>query len=436
MTLRTRLVLYLVVIHVMMAALAVFLFRETQWYLLVAEVVFAASLATGYRLVDSLFVPLRLIGTGAELIAEKDFASHFRAVGQPEMDALVTVYNDMIDRLREERLRLEEQSTLLERIIRASPSGILVCDLDGNVRQINPAAERLLGVPAGEIEGRPVSGSTHEGLRLLGELAKGESRVLSTRGLTRLRCQHGEFIDQGFPRSFYLVEEITEELRASERAAYEKLIRMISHEVRNSVGAVGSLLDSSLHYSPQLAPSDREDFDEAVRVARERLVNLDRFVGGFAEVVRLPEPDRRPTDLGDLLRDIGTLVRPELDARGIELNVDVPDSPIVASVDKNQFEQLLLNLVRNAWEAVQTTGTIRFSASLNGRSVRVAVQDTGPGLSPDVSEQIFTPFFTTKREGRGIGLTLVREIALQHGAELSFRNVPGGGAEFAVTLQR
>jgi len=436
MTLRTRLVVYLVVIHLMMAALAVFLFLERPSWLFVAEVVFAMSLAVGYRLIDSLFVPLRLIGTGAELIAERDFTSHFLTVGQPEMDALVEVYNDMIDRLREERLRLEEQSTLLERIVRASPSGIIVCDHDGNVRQINPAAEQLLGVTAADIDGSSVKGSPHESLRLLGELATGESKVLSFRGLTRLRCQHGRFVDQGFPRSFYLVEEITEELRASERSAYEKLIRMISHEVRNSVGAVGSLLDSSLHYSPQLREADREDFDGAVRVARERLANLDRFVSGFADVVRLPEPDRRPTDVGELLRDIGTLVGPELAARRIELEVQLPDNAVVASIDKNQFEQLLLNLVKNAWEAIDTQGRIRLEASMNGRTARIAVRDSGPGLDASAIEQIFTPFFTTKRDGRGIGLTLVREIATQHGADLSFRNMPDGGAEFAVTVRR
>jgi PAS domain S-box-containing protein len=436
MTLRTRLVLYLVAIHVMMAAVAVFLFREEQWYLLVAEIVFALSLVVGYRLVESLFVPLRLIGTGAELIAEKDFTSHFRTVGQPEMDALVEVYNDMIDRLREERLRLEEQSTLLERIVRASPSGVLVCDHDGNVRQVNPAAERLLGVSAGELLGAPLAGVPHDVARLLARLAPGESKVVPARGLTRLRCQRGEFIDQGFPRAFYLVEEITEELRASERAAYEKLIRMISHEVRNSVGAVGSLLDSSLHYSPQLTSGDRNDFDHAIKVAGERLANLDRFVSGFAEVVRIPAPDRRPTDVGELLRDIGTLVRPELDARSIVLELDLPDGDVVARIDKNQFEQLLLNLVKNAWEAVGADGSVRLSATMNGKLVRLAVRDSGPGIDPSTVSQIFTPFFTTKRDGRGIGLTLVREIATQHGAELSFRNVPEGGAEFAVAITR
>ncbi len=436
MTLRVRLILYLVATHLLMAAVAVFLFREKQWYLLVAELVFATSLAVGYRLVESLFVPLRLIGTGAELIAEKDFTSHFREVGQPEMDTLIDVYNDMIDRLREERLHLQEQSSLLERIVHASPSGFLVCDHDGVLRQVNPAAERLLGSACDTIIGQRLAGSPNESLRLLATLDKGESRVISSGGLVRLRCQRGEFIDQGHPRSFYLVEEISEELRASERAAYEKLIRMISHEVRNSVGAVGSLLESSLHYSPQLSAGDRADFDNAIKVARERLGSLDRFVTGFADVVRLPEPDRRQTDVGELIRDIGTLVMPELDARGIALEIHTPDNSVSASIDKNQFEQLLLNLVKNAWEAIDTGGTITLSAQTNGRFATITVADSGSGIDAASVDQIFTPFFTTKKDGRGIGLTLVREIAAQHGADLTFRNIPGAGAEFTVSVRR
>lgn len=435
MTLRTLLVLYLLVVHGLMATIAVFLFHEKQWYLFVAEIVFATSLAVGYRLVESLFVPLRLIGTGAELIAEKDFTSRFRNVGQPEMDSLIHVYNEMIDRLREERLRLEEQGSLLDRIVLASPSGIVVCDHDGVVRQVNPAARQLLGVSS-EILGTELADSATETIRILSELANGESRVVSTRGMTRLRCHRGEFIDRGFPRSFYLIEEITEELRASERAAYEKLIRMISHEVRNSVGAVSSLLDSSLHYSPQLTSSDRDDFDAAIKVARDRLANLDHFVGGFAEVVRLPAPERRPTDLSELLQDIGTLVRPELDARGISLELDFPAGEVSAAIDKNQFEQLLLNLVKNAWEAIETNGRVRLSTTINGRFARLTVTDSGPGIDAATFDQIFTPFFTTKKDGRGIGLTLVREIATLHEADLAFRNVPGGGTEFSVSIRR
>ncbi|MGK2856893.1 MAG: sensor histidine kinase [Thermoanaerobaculia bacterium] len=436
MTLRTRLILYLVAVHLLMAALSVFLFRESRALLVVAEFVFALSLFVGYRLVESLFVPLRLIGTGAELIAEKDFTSHFRAVGQPEMDALIRVYNEMIDRLREERLRLEERSSLLERIVRVSPSGILVCDHDGLVRQVNPAAERLLAAAAGTIVGTRLSASANPALHVLSELDKGEERVVSSGGLTKLRCQRAEFVDQGFPRSFYLVEEITEALRASERAAYEKLVRMISHEVGNTVGAVGSLLESSLHYAPQIAAADRDDFDSAVKVARERLSNLDRFVAGFAEVIRLPEPDLRPTDLATLVRDIATLVRPDLEARRISLEVDVPDDPVIVPVDKNQFEQLLLNLVKNASEAVGSDGRIRLSAESKGHIAHLSVTDSGSGIDPSTADQLFTPFFTTKRDGRGLGLTLVREIATQHGADLAFRNAPGGGAEFDVSVPR
>src|SRR5689334_12219143 len=144
MSLRTKILLYFVVLHVILAAAAVFVLLENQFLLFVVEALFVVSIIVSYRLVHALFVPLDLIATGAELIAERDFTSRFVEVGQPEMDSLITVYNEMIDRLRDERLAAEEQHQLLDRIVEASPSGIVICDFDGNVERMNPTARALM----------------------------------------------------------------------------------------------------------------------------------------------------------------------------------------------------------------------------------------------------------------------------------------------------
>ena len=126
-------------------------------------------------------------------------------------------------------------------------------------------------------------------------IPEGGSEVLALQGGRRLKATRAELFDRGFPRGFLLLEELTEELRASEKAAYGKLIRMMSHEINNSVGAVGSLLDSFRGYAGELGEEDREDYLQAIAVAISRLENLRAFMNGFAEVVRLPPPDRRPT---------------------------------------------------------------------------------------------------------------------------------------------
>jgi two-component system nitrogen regulation sensor histidine kinase NtrY len=412
-SLREKIVAYFVVLHLVLAVAAAFVLMENRLLLFAVEGLFIVSILIATRLIRMFFVPLDLIRTGAELIAERDFTSRFVPVGQPEMDRLIAVYNAMIDRLREERLAAEEQQQLLQRIVQASPSGIVICDFEGQVQQANPAAERLLAEP---------------GVRAAMEtLARDEWRLVGLAGARRLRILRAEFRDRGFAKRFFVIEELTEELRLTEKAAYEKLIRMMSHEVNNSVGAVRSLLESLLRYAGQVGADDRDDFVSALTIASARIDNLNHFMGGFADVVRLPAPQPTDTNLGQVLSEIVTLLRPEAARRGITINVDV-DREGVVHVDRNQFEQVVLNVLRNAMESIGEQGTI--DVTWRGRVLTIA--DSGHGIDPRDEPELFTPFFTTKREGRGLGLTLVGEILNNHRLRFTLANRDGGGAEFRV----
>ncbi|MEA2237759.1 MAG: two-component system, NtrC family, nitrogen regulation sensor histidine kinase NtrY [Thermoanaerobaculia bacterium] len=415
MTLRTKLLLWFIVLHLMLAAGAVLLLMEHQEWLFVVELGFVVSIVVSYRMVNALFVPMELIRTGSELITERDFTSRFVPIGQPEMDRLIEIYNVMIDRLREERLGAEEQQHLLQKIVEASPSGIVICDFEGVVQQANPAAARLLREPA-------VAAS-------LPSLESGQSRLVTLAGARRLKIWRTEFRDRGFPKTFYLLEELTEELRLTEKTAYEKLIRMMSHEVNNSVGAVRSLLESVLHYAEQIGTDDRDDFTSALTIAAARIESLNRFMTGFADVVRLPPPHPREVDLGPIVDDIGRLLRPELENREIALRIDVPAGTRVR-VDQSQFEQVIINVIRNAVESIGERGEI---AVLWSGGV-LSITDSGHGIDASATEEMFTPFFTTKREGRGLGLTIVSEILTNHHLPFSLRNREGGGAEFRVVF--
>jgi signal transduction histidine kinase len=255
----------------------------------------------------------------------------------------------------------------------------------------------------------------------------GESRLFARHGARRVRVQRAGFRDRGFEKTFFLIEEMTEELRLSEKAAYEKLIRMMSHEVNNSVAAVRSLLESLLRYAPDVRENDREDFTTAVDVASRRIDALGKFVSGFAEVVRIPPPHRTPARIGEIVTRLVALMRPEADARGVRLSMSVDgDGPV--SVDAAQIEQAVLNIVRNAIEAAGENGLV----AIDLRDNTLTVCDTGPGIADISRSQLFTPFFTTKRDGRGIGLTVVQEILTSHGFAFSLENRPSGGAIFTV----
>lgn len=430
MSLRRKIIAYLVLIHLVLGAISFLALRDNRWMLLAVEALFVLSITLGTLLVRSFFVPLDLIRTGAELMSERDFSSHFREVGQPEMDALVRIYNQMIDRLRDERLKLHEQHYFLDRLLSASPAGVLTLDFDGRVSSLNPSARELLQVREDEALGRPLPEISSLGAALA-SVPVGGSRVLA-QGPRRLKVSRAELFDRGFPRSFLLVEELTEELRASEKAAYGKLIRMMSHEVNNSVGPVSSLLDSFRGYSEALSETDRHDFQEAIDVAVARMQRLAAFMNGFAAVVRLPQPDLRPCDLRQLVDEILLLLRPELERRRIRAEWETAERLPPVDLDRNQIEQVLVNVLKNAVESIGEDGRIGLRLEREQPGTVFVVSDTGAGISEEVRPLLFTPFFSTKRDGRGLGLTLIREILSAHGAQFGLDNRLQGGAEFRV----
>lgn len=431
---RGRWLLYLLLVHLGLGGLVFWHLRDQPWWFLGLELALAVSLLAGLGLSRRSALPRELLRTGSELIREEEFGSRLARAADPEAAELVSLFNSMMERLRRERLAVQEREQLLGDVVRASPAAFLTLDHDGRVDLANPAAERLFEIPAPTLLGRPLRAIGHGLARALESLAPGESRLVNLRG-RRLRAAHGRFYDRGFPRSFYLVEELTEELRATERAAYDKLIRLISHEVNNSAGAVVSLLQSAAGLAAELPGEQRERVSRALGVAEDRLRSLNRFVDGFAEVVRLPPPDRRPVALDRLLDDLLVLIEPELAERRIEVRWLARDAEVPeVSADKNQLEQALVNVLRNAMEAMGSGGEIGLSLERLGGSVRLAVADAGPGIPESVRPQLFVPFVSTKRDGRGLGLTLIREILEGHGFGYGLDDRPEGGAVFHLEI--
>jgi nitrogen fixation/metabolism regulation signal transduction histidine kinase len=431
-TLRAKAILYLVLIHLAFAAIAVFVLLKNRVWLLAVEAVLLVSVLAGIKLLSNLFGPLELIRAGTQFLKETDFGTRFREVGQPEMDELVRVYNQMADGLREERIRAREQHHFLEKIIKASPSGIITFDFDERIAMVNPAAERLLQMHAAELAGKKLAELANPLTEALGSLAVGEARVIPLQGRRRLKCQKSYFLERGFPCHFILLEELTEELRRSEKAAYEKLIRMMSHEINNSIGASGSLLESCLNYKEQLREADRPDFETALTVARSRLNHLDSFTRSFVDVIRLPQPELRPCDLRELLEDIAFLMKPECERRRIRWAWEVREALEPVAMDKNQMEQVFVNVLKNAVEAIGENGTITIRLGKKAGRGYVTVEDTGCGISAEVRANLFTPFFSTKKNGQGLGLTVVQEILTRHHFDFSLEALPGQPTQFSI----
>jgi nitrogen fixation/metabolism regulation signal transduction histidine kinase len=431
---RARIAAYLVVLHLIFAGLAVFLFLKNPFWLLAIEVAFAISLAFGIRLARGIFRNLGFAAEGLRLIRDEEFTSRFIEVGQPEIDELIGVYNRMVDHLRLERVRLAEQHHFLSQVLHVSPSGIVILDFDRCVATINPAAERLLDTAAADIVGRRLDTLDSPLAAALDALEPGESRVVGLRGARRVKCQHGTFLDRGFVRSFLLVEELTEELRQFERAAYEKLIRVMSHEVNNTVAASNSLLHSSLNYARELEAGSRHDFTDAIGIVIERTGQLDAFMSGFADVFRLPPPLLQPTDLVAVLEGIVRLLSAKPDAAGIVWRWDVDQRAVWVRMDRGQMEQALLNILKNAVEAIDGEGTITLRVTSRSGRTALVIEDSGPGISSEAQANLFTPFFSTKPHGQGIGLTLVQEILAGHGFDYTLERTAEETTRFTVQM--
>ncbi len=415
MKLQHKFILYLVFVHLLLAAFAVFLLLEHPLYLVMAAIVLILSLRIGFGLIRGFPTLQDLISTGKGFIEDRDFNSRFQKTGHPEMDQLVEFYNRIADSLRSEKILMQEQNFFLEKILAVSPTGVITMDFDKRITMVNPAAEKLINLNATELIGRELSGLQLPLTIHLTNIKAGESRILPMSGRRRIKCHRAQFLDRGFTRDFILMEELTEEIRWTEKAAYEKVIRMMSHEINNSMGSANSLLHSCLQYSGQISGEDREDFENALKVIISRTDHLNKFMANFAEVFRLQKPNLKPVNIRGLFEEITLLFKTDFDERNIILNWDIRQEIDPVPMDRAQMSQVFTNVIKNSIEAIGGSGAITIRLGYKNGKAYSMVDDSGHGISEAVLPNLFTPFFSTKENGQGIGLTLVQEILDSHG---------------------
>jgi two-component system nitrogen regulation sensor histidine kinase NtrY len=338
----------------------------------------------------------------------------------------------MIEELRQERVSQHEKSFLLERLIQASPAGVLILDFEGRIESTNPAAERFLGQPTERLLGQLPAELPGAWGPALASLTEGQPQALRLSGLQTYRAHAAHFFDRGFTRRFLLLEELTQALIQQEKQSYGQLIRMMSHEINNSIGAINSILHSFGHYRPHLDPADQPDFAQALEVSIARNTQLANFIGNFARLVRLPAPVLQPADAHALLRGIGRLLQPQSEERRIRWHLEFPETALVLRFDAQQLEQALLNIAKNALEAIGHDGNVWVRTT--AQPPTITIENDGPGLTPEISQHLFTPFFSTKRDGQGIGLTLVRDILQAHGFHFQLTTLNNQHTAFTIAI--
>ena len=418
---RTRYLLYIVAVHVAIAGLLFLVLRQNKLWFIASEVGLLLSIYVAISIYRQFQQPSEFIASGIEAIRDQDFTVKFVPTGNHEVDELITVYNLMIDQLRQERTRQVEQQFFLNKLIEAAPIAILIFDFDERIALVNPRASQLLSVQPDEVIGKSLSELGFSLLAQVADLTDGESRVMKPNGIETYKVLRSNFMDRGFRRSFLMIEDLTPEILATEKKAYSKVIRMMAHEVNNSIGAVNSILDVTQAYLIE------PDVQHAVRVAVERNNRLNLFMRRFADVVRLPQPQVRLTDVGEIVRNVVRLMQPQADRKGVLLRISTHEV-IRQLVDVEQMEQVLLNVVKNAIEACEPGQQVEVISNTQ----HLLIRDNGQPIPDDVATNLFNPFFSTKPDGQGIGLTLTREILLNHQFPFSLKTNEEGWTEFRI----
>ncbi len=407
MKLSTKFILFIIVIHAVTIALSFYIFRENKLLFIASEFFIMLSLLICWSLYDELIAPLNLLMTGTDALRDKDFTIKFVETGRYEMDQLISVYNTMIDQLRTERTVQQEQHFFLEKLIETSPTGIIILDFDGKIYDLNPKAVEILGTKKQDCIGKLPEAIHNPVLKNLNQLGVGQSITVNTEGVTKFKIQKAHFIDRGFQRSFIMLEELTSEILEAEKKAYGKIIRMMAHEVNNSLGAVNSILDTSYQLEKDA------DVAEALKIAIERNQHLNVFMRNFADIIRLPEPHKEIFDVNQLLERVASLMSFSARPKNITFRFDFSPNPFTILADKSQMEQVFINIIKNAIEAIEhSNGIIRFRTDTAKRIIDIS--DNGKGISSEAQPFLFSPFFTTKATGQGVGLTLIRDILSQH----------------------
>lgn len=375
--------------------------------------------------------PLHIIGNGMDLLKEQDFSSRLSHVGQKEADRIVDIFNKMMEQLKNERLHLREQNHLLDLLINASPMGVIMLNLDREIFSVNPAARKMLGISSlPDIEGKRLSELDSPLAAELESIALYDSQTIRLNDANIYKCTHSSFVDRGFHRSFYLMEILTQEVFKAEKKAYEKVIRMIAHEVNNTTAGITSTLDTLEATFSEM--SDMEDICEVLRVSIERCYSMSHFITNFADVVRIPEPQIQMQSLNTVVSSCKRFMETICQNRNIRIVMELdPVSPVV-KLDNSLFEQVLVNIIKNASESIGHDGAIYIRTFHDPVCLEIA--DTGKGIDKETEAKLFSPFFSTKRGGQGLGLIFIREVLQKHNCTFSLRTYADGLTRFRIAF--
>lgn len=387
---------------------------EVTLILLILIVWLGAAAAARHRTIR----PIQTLSNLITALREEDYSIRARHRGpDDDLGVALSELSALGEQLHQHRLSEMESNALLRQIIDEIDVAVFAFDQESHLKLLNRAAQELLDKPSGA----PLNQTAAElGLASLLEGEAPRTLELSFSGRAGpWELRRGQFRREGLPHTLVVLADLRRALRQEERAAWQRLVRVLSHEINNSLAPIHSIASGLLELvrAPPAGTEWTQDVREGLTVVERRSAGLARFMATYAQLARLPPPRLGSVDVEGLVRRIAALEQ--------RLPVKVSGGPpLWVRADADQLEQLLINIIRNAVDAaMETHGKVEVSWSQNGATAEILVSDEGPGLID--SSNLFVPFFTTKPEGSGIGLVLSRQIAEAHSGSLTLQNAPG-----------
>lgn len=419
--------LALILLICMLCGIVIWLTIDTRGPMFyIAECAILAGILLISLFYRNIMHPLNTIASGMDLLREQDFSSRLSHVGQPDVDKIVDLFNRMMEQLKAQRISVQERNQLLDRLIQVSPMGIMMLDFDGKIESANPAAIQML-LPDHTSSGALI-GSTFGaiGSPLATAIERMPQESIETLRLSTnriYRCSRLSFIDRGCPHPFVLIESLSEEVMEAEKKAYGKVIRMIAHEVNNSMAGLDATME--LIDDTFAEAGTNNDLRMAIQACRDRCSDMTAFISAYANVIKLPEPYLQPTDLNEMVSSSSLFMESMCNVRDITLHMQFTDKRATVMADTTLMRQVLINIIKNSAESIGRDGTITINTAVN--PPRITVTDNGAGISDETAAQIFTPFFSTKPDGQGLGLLLISEVLHRHGCRFSLHTSPDDG---------
>lgn len=282
--------------------------------------------------------PIHVIGNGMELLNEQDFSSRLCHVGEPEADRIVEIFNRMMAQLKEGRLQLQERNNLLDMLIEASPMGVIMLDLDGNISSMNTAAELMTGCAEG-CTGRKIEDTGNDLAKKIGTLSNGQTATFNMSDAHIYRCTRLTFPDRGFPHPFITIERLTQEVMDAERKAYGKVIRMISHEVNNTTASISCIIETVNDELKNIGNSTH-DMQEALQTCISRSGSMSAFITRFAEVVKIPDPIVRDITVNSLVTANIRFLEALCNINSVSLTTNLCDENPTTDADESLMAQV------------------------------------------------------------------------------------------------